>query len=277
MSNVWLITGSSRGLGREVAEAVLAHGGRLVATARQPEQLAELVERHGDAVRTVALDVTDADAVRAAVEEAVAAFGRLDVVVNNAGYADVEAVEDVEDDSFRAQFEANFFGMVNVTKAVLPVMREQGSGHIVQISSVMGRMTIPGLAAYQSAKYATAGFSETLAQEIGPLGIAVTIVEPGPMRTEWAGDSMASPQPSAPYVATVGTVIERLRAGSGGQSVDPGRVARAIVELVELEGPPLHLLLGSEAIMYATGNNDALRASDERWRALTLTADYPAA
>ncbi|MEU4744381.1 SDR family NAD(P)-dependent oxidoreductase, partial [Actinosynnema sp. NPDC023658] len=183
MSKVFLVTGSSRGLGRQIAEKVLAAGHSLVATARRPEQLADLTERYGDRVRAVALDVTDPVAARVAVDAAVTAFGRLDVVVNNAGYANSGSVEDTPADDFRAQVDANLFGVVNVTRAALPVLREQGSGHVIQVSSVGGRATTPGLSAYQAAKFAVGGFSEVLAKEVAPLGVKVTVVEPGGMRT----------------------------------------------------------------------------------------------
>ena len=206
MSKVWLITGSSRGLGGALAEAVLADGHMLMATARKPAQLTHLVERYGDRVRTFALDVTDAKSARDAVQAAVTAFGRLDVLVNNAGYGDVASIEDVSDADFRAQIETNLFGVVNLTKAALPVMREQGSGHIIQISSIGGRRGTPGLSAYQTAKWGVEGFSEVLAKEVRPLGIKVTIIEPGGFRTDWSGSSMTI-RPSRPeYDATVGAV-----------------------------------------------------------------------
>ena len=179
-----MITGSSRGLGRALAEAVLAAGDMLVATARTPAQLADLVNRFGDQVRTVALDVTDERAAVNAVQGVIKAFGRLDVLVNNAGYANVNSIEDMAAEDFREQIETNFFGVVNVTRAALPVFRTQRDGHIIQISSLGGRLATPGLSAYQSAKWAVGGFSEVLAKEVGPLGIKVTVVEPGGMRTD---------------------------------------------------------------------------------------------
>jgi NAD(P)-dependent dehydrogenase (short-subunit alcohol dehydrogenase family) len=199
MSKVWLVTGSSRGLGLEIAKAVLAAGDRLVATARNPRDLHALVDRYGDArasnagrVCAVMLDVTQPAQARAAVEAARTAFGRLDVVVNNAGYANVNSIEDAAEDDFRAQIETNFFGVVNVTRAALPLLRAQRSGHIIQISSIGGRAATQGIAAYQSAKWAVGGFSEVLAREVAPLGIRVTVMEPGGMRTDWSGSSMPS-------------------------------------------------------------------------------------
>jgi NAD(P)-dependent dehydrogenase (short-subunit alcohol dehydrogenase family) len=196
MSSVWFITGSSRGIGYELAKAVLAAGHRLVATARRPDDLAALVAQYGERVRAVALDVTDPASARAAVQQAVEAFGRLDVVVNNAGYGNIASIEEGDDADFRAQMETNFYGVANVTRAALPVLRTQRSGHIIQISSIGGRVGSPGLAAYQSAKWAVEGFSEVLSKEVAPLGIKVTIVEPGGFRTDWAGSSMTIHPPA---------------------------------------------------------------------------------
>ncbi|MFL6124566.1 oxidoreductase [Actinophytocola sp.] len=274
MTKVFLVTGSSRGLGRQIAEKVLAAGHSLVATARRPEQLAELAERHGERVRTVALDVTDPAAARAAVDAAVAAFGRLDVVVNNAGYANSGSVEDTPADDFRAQVEANLFGVVNVTRAALPVLREQGAGNIIQVSSVGGRVTTPGLSAYQAAKFAVGGFSEVLAKEVAPLGIRVTVLEPGGMRTDWAGSSMAVHPVSPAYERTVGAVNAlraKLMARAAG---DPAKVADVVLAVADLDEPPVRLLLGSDAVRFA-GQVEAARAeSDARWRELSVSTDY---
>ena len=198
MVRTWFVTGSSRGLGRSVVEAALEAGDNVIATARKPEQLGDLVAKYGDRVMPVALDVTDADAVQSAVKAGHERFGRIDVVVNNAGYGDVAAVEDVTLESFRAQFDTNFFGVVYVTKAVLPILREQGAGHIFQVSSVGGRTPPLGLSAYSSAKWAVGGFSSILAQEVAPLGIKVTVLEPGGIKTDWAGSSMTIPPISKP-------------------------------------------------------------------------------
>ncbi|QXE39017.1 SDR family NAD(P)-dependent oxidoreductase [Streptomyces sp. GMY02] len=276
MSQVWFITGSSRGLGRAIAEAALAAGHRVVATARKPAQLDDLVRTYGERIRAVALDVTDAEAARAAVRGAAETFGRLDVVVNNAGYGDVAAVEDVTDADFRAQIDTNFYGVYYVTKAAVPILREQGSGHIVQISSSGGRMTTPGLAAYQSAKWAVAGFSEVLSRELAPLGVRVTVIEPGGLRTDWAGSSMTIPEISEPYRATVGAMAERVRGMDGQQTGDPAKAARVIVGLPELAEPPVHLLLGSDAYNYVTESDRARTESDAKWRELTESIDYDA-
>jgi NAD(P)-dependent dehydrogenase (short-subunit alcohol dehydrogenase family) len=189
MPKTWLITGSSRGLGRALAETVLAAGHKLVATARDPAGLDALVRRHGDNVRAVALDVTDERAAAGAVQAAAEAFGGLDVLVNNAGYGNVAPIEDTDLADFRAQIETNLFGTIILTKAVLPMMRERRAGHIIQLSSVGGRIGPTGRAPYAAAKWGVEGFSEVLAKEVGPLGIKVTIVEPGGFRTDFAGSS----------------------------------------------------------------------------------------
>ena len=275
MSRTWLITGSSRGLGRELAAAVLEHGDRLVATARRPKDLDGLVRHHGDRVRAVALDVTDPAAARAAVHAAVDAFGGLDVLVNNAGYANVDSIEDMAEDDFRAQFETNFFGVVNVTRAVLPLMRGRRSGHIVQISSIGGRRATAGLSAYQSAKWAVGGFSEVLAKEVGPLGIHVTVVEPGGMRTDWSGASMRTNPPQPDYDATVGAFIRSLRDNEDAMRNDPAKVAQAIIRVVTAEpDPPLRILLGSDAVFLAPLIAAARAAEDERWSGLGASTDF---
>lgn len=274
MSKVWLITGSSRGLGRDLAKAVLAAGHRLVATARRPEELHELVSHYGDRVRAVALDVKDPAAARAAVAVATSAFGRLDVVVNNAGYANVNSIEDVAEDDFRTQFETNFFGVVNVTRAALPVMRAQRDGHIIQISSIGGRGSTPGLGAYQSAKWAVGGFSEVLAKEVAPLGIRVTVVEPGGMRTDWAGASMRIDDIRSDYQPTVGAFARMHEANDQIMRGDPRKVAQAILQIAAEKQPPLRLLVGSDAVFLA-GTLAAARAEeDAKWRALSVSTDF---
>lgn len=273
MSKVWLVTGSSRGLGLEIANAVLAAGDRLVATARDPAQLRALVEAHGDRVRAVALDVTQPAAARAAVEAARAAFGRLDVVVNNAGYANVNSIEDVAEDDFRTQIETNFFGVVNVTRAALPVLRAQRAGHIIQISSIGGRGANQGIAAYQSAKWAVGGFSEVLAKEVGPLGIRVTVIEPGGMRTDWSGSSMHIDDIQPDYQATVGVVATLMRGNPGASQGDPAKVARVVVAVADEPTPPLRLLVGSDAVFMADLLARARAQEDAAWRAVSLSTD----
>jgi NAD(P)-dependent dehydrogenase (short-subunit alcohol dehydrogenase family) len=274
MAKVWLITGSSRGLGRVLAEAVLAAGDKLVATARTPAQLADLVDRFGDQVRTVALDVTDEGAAVSAVQGAINAFGRLDVLVNNAGYANVNSIENMAAEDFREQIETNFFGVVNVTRAALPVFRAQRDGRIIQISSLGGRLATPGLSAYQSAKWAVGGFSEVLAKEVGPLGIKVTVVEPGGMRTDWAGSSMRVGAVEPDYQKTVGAMIEARSAHAGIMRGDPARVAQAILRIASEKRPPLRLLLGSDAVFLAPLFSAERAKQDAEWKELSLSTDF---
>jgi len=273
MSKVWLITGGSRGLGLEIAKAALAAGHHVVATARKPEQLRELVEAHPAHARAVALDVADPSAARAAVEAAVSAFGRIDVVVNNAGYANISSIEDVTDEDFRAQLETNFFGVVNVTRAALPVLRKQRDGHIIQISSIGGRKGSPGLGAYQSAKWAVEGFSEVLFTEVRPLGIRVTIVEPGGFRTDWGGSSMRVDPIQPDYEQTVGAFRGHLRQNLDSVRGDPARGAQAIVKVAEMPEPPLRLLLGTDALFLAKVVAAERAAEDERWASLSASTD----
>jgi NAD(P)-dependent dehydrogenase (short-subunit alcohol dehydrogenase family) len=277
MSKVWLITGSASGLGLDIAAAVLASGDRLVATARDPRLLAGLVDRYGDKVRAVALDVVDAEAAKSAVRLAVDAFGRLDVVVNNAGYAHMGPFGQLEAADFRAQVETNLFGVVNVTRAALPVMRRQRSGHIIQISSVGGRTGTPGLSAYQAAKWAVGGFTEVLAREVGHLGIKVTALEPGGMRTNWANRAATDmPQIDPDYMASVGAVVKMLEQYRGKAAGDPKKVAEVVVRLAAHGSPPAHLLLGSDAVHFA-GQADADReASGKLWQPVSLATDFVA-
>lgn len=271
MSKVWFVTGSSRGLGRAIAEAALEAGDSVVATARKPEQLDDLRARYGERVLPVTLDVTDKDAVAAAVETGLKAFGRYDVVVNNAGYGDVAAVEDVTLDDFTAQIDTNFFGVVYVTKAVLPILRNQGSGHIFQVSSLGGRLGSVGLSAYQSAKWAIGGFSTVLAQEVAPLGIKVTALEPGGMRTDWAGSSMSIPPISEPYEQTVGAFAHMLRTATGMETSDPVKVAQVVVTVANRDDAPVRLLLGADAVQMAADAAKALAESDAKWRETSLS------
>ena len=274
MSKVWLVTGCSRGLGREIASAVLAAGHRLVATARDEKDLVFLEK--SDRLRTFALDVTDAKAARAAVEVATNAFGRLDVVVNNAGYIKANSIEDMSEEDFRQQIEIDFFGVVNVTRAALPVMHAQRDGHVIQISSIGGRRGSPGLGAYQSAKWAVGGFSEVLAREVGPLGIRVTCVEPGGMRTDMFGLSMLSDRIAPDYRATVEANVRAVFGDPTKARSDPAKVARAILRIAEEANPPLHLLLGSDAVNAAASAASARAEEDAKWRALSTSTDFDA-
>lgn len=274
MGDVWLITGSSRGLGRVTAEAVVAAGHRLAATARRPELLADLVAKNPDNVRAIPLDVCDPAAARQAVEDTVNYFGAIDVVVNNAGYGSIAPIEDMAEDVFRAQVETNFFGTVNVTRAALPYFRRRRRGHFIQISSIGGRRATVGLSAYQSAKFAVEGFSEALAKETAPLGIKVTILEPGGMRTEWSGASMTVGYVRDEYRSTVGEVVDFLHGYAGSEPGDPTRIARAILHVATLEKPPLRLLLGTDAFYLAEAAAADRAAEDNRWRELSMSTDF---
>jgi NAD(P)-dependent dehydrogenase (short-subunit alcohol dehydrogenase family) len=275
----WLITGSSRGLGEALARAVLDRGDRVVATARRPKDLDDLVRADPDRARAVALDVTDPAAARAAVQTAVDEFGRLDVVVNNAGYADSIPIEEMSEEDFRAQIETNFFGVVHVTQAALPFLRHQRSGHFIQISSVGGRVGgSPGMGAYQSAKFAVEGFSEVLNAEVKPLGIKVTIVEPGAFRTDWSGSSMRRPPVGADYAPTVGEMNRMREATAATWPGDPARAAKVITDLADLDDPPLRLLLGSDARAAAERSSAARAAEAQAWAEVTRSTDFaPAA
>jgi NAD(P)-dependent dehydrogenase (short-subunit alcohol dehydrogenase family) len=277
MSKVWLITGSARGLGRSIAEAVLAAGDRLVATARDPSRLVDLQKRHGDQLRTTELDVTDADAARAAVAVAVDGFGRLDVLVNNAGFGHVAPFEQTPEDDFRSQIDTNFYGVVNLTRAVLPIMRRQRGGHIINVSSVGGRIGTPGLSAYQAAKWAVGGFTEVLAQEGRAFGVKVVSVEPGGMRTDWAEIARGHvPKLMTDYEPSVGALLDLLKQIIGNEASDPARVAQVILRLAAHDNPPAHLLLGSDALHYF-GQADAARAlAAEEWRTVSQSTDVTA-
>ncbi|BDU16594.1 oxidoreductase [Lysobacter auxotrophicus] len=276
MTQRWLITGSSRGLGRALTRAALDAGHRVIATARDPSQLQDLVQRHGDRVRAVALDVTDPAAAGHAVQVAVEAFGGLDVLVNNAGYGNVNSVEDTTLEDFRRQIETNLFGTIIMTKAAIPVMRGQRSGHIIQFSSVGGRVGAPGRAPYSAAKWGVEGFSEVLAQEMALVGVRVTIIEPGGFRTDFAGASTSLAEGGPEYDAVVGKAARMQREYDGRQPGDPARAARAILDVAALEAPPLRLALGSDAVA-AIERVDRARLDElARWRELSVSTDFPA-
>ncbi|BCM65047.1 ketoreductase [Streptomyces sp. EAS-AB2608] len=272
---VWFITGSSRGLGRALVAAALEAGERVVATARRPEALAEAFREHGDRVLPLALDVTSADAAREAVEAAVAHFGRIDVLVNNAGYANVSPIETADDDDFRAQFETNFWGVYHVTKAALPTLRRQGSGTVVQFSSIGGRVGgSPGIASYQAAKFAVDGFSRVLAAETAPFGVRVMVVEPSGFATDWAGSSMTVHAIPDAYDETVGAMNRRVRQGTDGAAGDPRRAAEIIVRTVRRDQVPGHLLLGVNAVTMAVDHSRRRLAEATAWEEVSRSADF---
>jgi NAD(P)-dependent dehydrogenase (short-subunit alcohol dehydrogenase family) len=273
---VWFITGCSTGFGRELARLVLARGWRAVLTARNPDQIADLVKGNEDRAIALKLDVTDETQVAAAAKAAQDHFGQIDVLVNNAGYGYLAAIEEGEDSEVRAMFEANFFGLVSMTRAVLPGMRARHSGCIVNISSIGGIASFPATGYYHATKYAVEGLSDSLSQEVGPLGIKVVIVEPGPFRTNWAGPSIKqSAIRIADYEATAGVRRSQTEARSGKQPGDPVRAAEAIIAAVQSDAPPLHLVLGKPALDIARNKLVALKHDFDTWESTTLGADFP--
>lgn len=275
MSKVWLVTGAARGLGRAISEAVLAAGDRLVAGARDPSRLADLQRRHGDRLLPVELDVTDEAAAARAVELARSTFGRLDVLVNNAGYGHTAPFEQMAPADFRDQVETNLFGVVNLTRAALPVMRAQRAGHVFQVSSVGGRSSTAGLSAYQAAKWAVGGFSDVLGKEVAPFGVRVCTLEPGGMRTDWAERARQGIDGLLPdYAPSVGQVLSLLDTYARHEVGDPVRIAALIVELSRREDVPARLLLGGDAL-YVAEQAEAERAEEAaRWRATTLSTQF---
>jgi NAD(P)-dependent dehydrogenase (short-subunit alcohol dehydrogenase family) len=274
---VWLVTGASRGFGRALAGALLARGERLVATGRGARFVESFGSSHPEAL-AVALDVTDAAQARAAVDQAVERFGRLDVVVNNAGYGHFGAIEELRDDELREQFEVNLFGVLNVTRAVLPQLRRQRSGHIVQMSSLQGIEGMVGAGYYCGTKFAVEGLSESLAGEVGHLGIKVTIVEPGPHRTDFAGPGSALlADPIDDYADSVGKAREAFAGMDGSQPGDPDRAALAIIEAVEAEDPPLRLPLGGMALDHIRAKLKGQLEELDEWSTLSASTDLVAA
>ncbi len=246
---VWFITGCSTGFGRELAKAVLERGWRVVATARRTEQLDDLLAGHGDRALKLRLDVTDHAEVVSSVKEAEARFGRIDVLVNNAGYGYLAAIEEGEDAAIRAQFETNVFGLADLIREALPGMRKRRSGNIVNYSSIGGLVSFGATGYYHASKYAVEGLSESLAVEVGPLGIHVTLVEPGPFRTDWAGRSIIESKTVIDdYAETAGARRKQTRERSGNQAGDPVRAAEAVITAVTAKEPPLRLLLGAPAL-----------------------------
>ena len=275
MQQTWFITGSSRGLGRALVRAALEGGDPVAASARRPEQLADLVEEFGDRIHPVRLDVTDPAAARSALAEAKRHFGRIDVLVNNAGYANISPIETTQDDDFRAQFETNFWGVYNVTKAALPILREQRGGLVIQLSSMGGRVGgSPGIASYQAAKFAIDGFSRVLRAEAAPFGVRVLVVEPSGFRTDWAGSSMTVHDIPEAYAQTVGLVNTRVRQTAEGPAGDPVRAAEILVRVAKRRDIPEHLPLGVTAAEGSIALDRRLLADDLAWREVGRSADF---
>jgi NAD(P)-dependent dehydrogenase (short-subunit alcohol dehydrogenase family) len=274
MSKVWFITGSSRGLGRNLTEAVLAKGDRVAATARNTSQLKDLETKFPGQIISIPLDVTDKGQVKAAVEQAVKHFGRIDVLVNNAGFGITGASEAFTDEQVRSQLETNLYAPIEVTRAILPYMRQQRSGRVLQISSIGGRVGNPGLTIYQAAKFGLGGFSEALALEVAPLGIKVTSVEPGGFRTDWAGASMSYAPPVEGYESTVDVRVKFFESGAFIPMGDPAKAAQAMIDLVDHPEPPVHLVLGSEAAALLKQADERRKAEFEKWLPVTLSTDH---
>lgn len=273
MKKVWFITGSSRGLGRNLTEAVLKSGDAVAATARNIQQLDELVTMYGTQILPLALDVNNEEEVYKTVDIAAKHFGRIDVLVNNAGFGIVGAAEAFTEEQVRSQLETNLYAPINITRAVLPYMRKQGGGRILQISSIGGRVGNAGLTIYQAAKFGLAGFTEALAKEVGPLGIYVTSVEPGGFRTDWAGASMTYAKEIEGYEM----VKQRTDLFKSGRFIpvgDPAKAAQVMIELAVHLQPPVHLILGSEALGILKAANASRDAEMEKWKDVSLSTDH---
>jgi len=274
---VWFITGTSQGFGRELVRAALQRGDSVVATSRNPETVAGAFSKQSDRLLTLPMDLRDSTQIASAVERAIASFGRVDILVNNAGYGVTGAVEEASEKEIAAVYETNVFGLLRVTRAVLPHMRKQRRGHIVNLSSIGGLTGLPGWGIYNSTKFAVEGLSEALADELAPLGIGVTIVEPGPFRTEFLGGSLVKTANTLPdYETTAGKTRASTLARNGKQQGDPAAAADAIVQAVTSPHPPLHLLLGKFAYDRFNQKLEALRHEMETWREVGLSTDFKA-
>jgi NAD(P)-dependent dehydrogenase (short-subunit alcohol dehydrogenase family) len=273
---VWFITGSSTGFGRLLAEQVLAAGECVAATARNPASVSYLEQQFPGRAKAIQLDVTNSKEVSAAVEQAISTFGHIDVLVNNAGYGLVAAQEEATEDEIRRQIETNVFGVIRVTRAVLPHMRKRRSGHIINMSSVAGLAGTPGFGYYNLTKFAVEGMSEALAIEVAPLGIHVTAIEPGPFRTDFAGRSGEySPNQIADYADTAGKIRATQHAVNGKQKGDPLRAVQAIQQVVNSKNPPQHLILGAFALAKFRGKLAQFQKEMAEWESVTLGADFP--
>lgn len=272
-TQTWFITGSSRGFGRSLTIAALEAGDNVAATARRPEQLDDLVARYGDRVLALGLDVTDAQAASEKLRATREKFGRVDVVVNNAGYANIAPVETADEGDFRRQFETNFWGVYNVTKAALPILRSQEGGLIIQFSSVGGRVGgTPGLGSYQAAKFGIDGLTRVLATETAPFGIRYLVVEPGGFATDWAGASMDVHGIPEEYQTTVGAFAERLRGTD--QAGDPDRAADILVRVAQRKTVPSHLVIGGYAANLAINYSKSQIEEASTWEAVSASADF---
>lgn len=275
-SRTWFITGASTGFGRLLAEEVLKTGGKVVATARKLDQIADLEEKYPGKAKAFALDVTDAAQIHSVVAQSVTGFSPVDVLVNNAGYGLAGAIEEATEDEFMPVFETNVFGLMRVTRAFLPHFRKQRSGNIVNLSSIGGLIGSAGWGYYNASKFAVEGFSEALAAELAPLGVHVTIVEPGPFRTDFLGRSgVEAEERIADYDATAGKTRQYFHDQAGKQKGDPLRAVHAIIQAAESPQPPLHLVLGALALQRMRGHLDQWKTELDKWQSTTLGADFP--
>jgi NAD(P)-dependent dehydrogenase (short-subunit alcohol dehydrogenase family) len=275
VARVWLITGCSSGLGRELGRAALERGDRVVLTARERARVADLAAAHPDRALALGLDVTDPGEVARAVAEAERRFGRVDVLVNNAGYGYLAAIEEGEDAEVRALFETNFFGTLAMTKAVLPGMRARRGGHVVNVSSMAGLVANPGTGYYSASKFAVEGLSEALSREVAPFGIRVTAVEPSAFRTDWAGRSMRQTRTPIPaYAETVGARVAMIKGLDGRQPGDPRRAVEAILRVVDHPDPPLHLLLGADVVAAFRAKLADLARSLDEWEEVSRDVGF---
>lgn len=273
MNKVWFITGSARGLGRHLTETILRQGDHVAATARNISALDDLVTKYAGQILPLTLDVTQNDAVHAAVAAAIAHFGRIDVLVNNAGFGITGAAEAFTDEQVRSQLEANLYAPIQITRAVLPHMRAQGSGRILQVSSIGGRVGTAGVSIYQAAKFGLSGFTEAIRQEVEPLGIFVTSIEPGGFRTDWAGDSMSFAPTIADYTV-VNQRAEAFRSGAFEPMGDPAKAASVMVKVAAHPAPPVHLVLGSEAVALLEMADTNRKREFEEWKAVSVSTDH---
>ena len=276
MSKVWLITGCSTGFGRPLATAVLAKGYRAAVAARNTNDVQDIIAGYPDTAIAVKLDVTIADQVKTAVQETIDKFGQIDVLVNNAGIGYFGAIEESEEAEVRRMFEINVFGLAKMTQEVLPHMRKQRSGHILNIASIGGLRSFPGVGFYNATKYAVDGLSESLAKEVAPLGIKVTVIAPSGFRTDWAGRSAKdSPLKIDDYAATAEKNKGDIRGYSGNQPGDPAKAAAAMIQVVESPNPPMRLLLGVAALKGARAKLEELKHDFDTWAEVTEGADSP--
>jgi NAD(P)-dependent dehydrogenase (short-subunit alcohol dehydrogenase family) len=271
---IWIVTGSSRGLGRAIVEEVLQRGDVVVATARKTSDLKELVNRYGDRVKAASLDVTRPEQAQRVVEETVQQFGRIDVLVNNAGYGFMGAFEEMTPEQFTGQIDTNFWGTVHLCRAAIPVLRAQRTGHIMNITSIGGRRGRQGLSGYQAAKFAVEGFSEVLSHELKAIQVKMTIVEPGGFRTDWGGASMEFAKPIADYNPVMQPFREFMQKYSGSEPGDPAKAAKVLFEVSRMPEPPLRLVLGKFAKQYVKEGYEASLAELEQWSELTLSTEF---